>query len=103
MLSSWMEVLLGLVLLAAAVPVVARIRHPEQKPFAAYLIFITIFIVVTMVLFNIFGALAGMLGLDSVLGETGLALALFVLAMLPAILLAAWQAGKPPMRRAPPD
>ena len=103
MLSYWMGILLGLVLLAAAIPVVARIRHPDQKPFAAYLIFITIFIVVTMLLFKILGVISAMLGLDSVLDESGLMLALLILAMLPAILLAAWQTGKPSLRRGPPE
>ena len=56
-----------------------------------------------MLLFKILGVISAMLGLDSVLDESGLMLALLILAMLPAILLAAWQTGKPSLRRGPPE
>ncbi|HSJ47996.1 MAG TPA: hypothetical protein VLA26_04040 [Gammaproteobacteria bacterium] len=103
MLSYWIGTLVGVALLAAAIPVAAHVRHPEQKPFAAYLIFITIFVVVTMVLFNVLGWLAGLLGLASTLKEVGAILLLAILASLPAFALAIWQVRKPPMRRGPPD
>ncbi len=106
MLSYWIGTLVGIALLAAAIPVVARVRHPGQKPFAAYLIFITIFVVVTMVLFNVLGWIAGILGLGSVLKEVGAILLLAILAILaslPAFLLAIWQVRKPPLRRGPPN
>jgi hypothetical protein len=103
MLSYWIGTLVGIALLAAAIPVAARVRHPEQKPFAAYLIFITIFVVVTMLLFNLLGWLAGLLGLGAALEEVGAILLLAVLASLPALGLAIWQVRKPPMRRGPPN
>lgn len=103
MLSYWIGTLVGIALLAAAIPVAARVRHPGQKPFAAYLIFITIFVVVTMVLFNVLGWLAGLLGLGSALKEVGAILLLAILASLPAFALAIWQVRKPPMRRDPPN
>jgi di/tricarboxylate transporter len=103
MLSYWIGTLVGIALLAAAIPVAARVRHPEQKPFAAYLIFITIFVVVTMVLFNVLGWLAGLLGMASALKEVGAILLLAILASLPAFALAIWQVRKPPLRRGPPN
>lgn len=103
MLSYWIGTLAGIALLAAAIPVAARVRHPDQKPFAAYMIFITIFVVVTMVLFNLFGWLAGLLGLGSALKKVGAILMLAILASLPAFGLAIWQVRKPPLRRDPPN
>lgn len=103
MLSYWIGTLVGIALLAAAIPIATRVRHPEQKPFAAYLIFITIFVVVTMVLFNVLGWLAGLLGLGSALKKVGAILLLAILASLPALMLAIWQVRKPPLRRGPPN
>jgi hypothetical protein len=103
MLSYWIGTLVGIALLVAAIPVVARTRHPEQKPFAAYLIFITIFVAVTMVLFNMLSWLTGILGLGSTLEDAGAAFLLAILASLPAIALGIWQVRKPPLRRGPPD
>lgn len=92
-----------LMLLAVAVPFVARIRHPDQKPLAAYLIFVTVFGVAAIVLFSMLGWFAILLGFGAVLENTGPALVLTALALLPAVLLAIWQTGKPPLRRGPPN
>lgn len=103
MLNYTIGVLAGVALLAAAIPVVASVRHPDQKPLAAYLIFITVLVVVTIVLFNILVWISAILklGIDATTGE-GFVI-LFVLALVPALMLAIWQTRKPAMRRGPPN
>jgi hypothetical protein len=96
-------ILVGLIVLAVTIPIVARIRHPDQKPLAAYLIFMTVFMVAAMVLFSTLGWLTGMLGLGAVLSNTGPALILTILSVPPALALAIWQVRKPPLRRGPPN
>jgi hypothetical protein len=99
----WIGILLGMGLLVAAIPYVMRIRHPQQKPLAAYLIFMSVFIAVAAVLFKLLVWLAGKLGLGDALGDPGPALLFIALVFLPAVALAAWQARKPPWRQGPPD
>jgi len=99
----WTSLLLGAVLLIAAIPYVGRIRNPEQKPLAAYLIFVSVFLIVAAALFRLLVWLAGSLGLESALDDPGPALLFIALVFLPAIAVAAWQARKPPWRRGPPD
>ena len=100
----WTRVLAGVVVLAAAIPYVARIRHPDQKLLAAYLIFVSVFVTATVVLLALLGWLASHLGLSPLLEDTGPALIFLALAFLPALALATWQARKPPWRqRGPPD
>jgi hypothetical protein len=96
--------LAGIVLLVAAIPYVARIRHARQKPFAAYLIFLTVFAASAAVLAGLLAWLAGRLGLSGALGNTGPAILFLLLVFLPALALATWQARKPPWRpHGPPD
>lgn len=93
----------AVIVLAVAAPFVARIRHPDQKPFAAYLIFLTVFSVAALVLFLTLAWLADWLGVMETLGQTGLTILLLVLGVAPALALATWQARKPPMGRRPPE
>lgn len=95
-------IFIALALFVAAIPYVARIRHPQQRPFAAYLIFITIFAVASVVLFGALVSLANALGLTAQLEQTLPALLLLLLVFTPALLAARWQARKPPWRQAPP-
>jgi hypothetical protein len=46
-------ILIGAVILAAATPYSARIRRPDQKPLAAYLISVTVFVASAVVLFSL--------------------------------------------------
>jgi hypothetical protein len=94
--------LLGVLLLIAAIPYVARIRHPRQKPFAAYLIFVTVLAASFAVLFSLLTWAAGALGLGERLGATGPALLLILTALLPSLAVATWQARRPPTARPPP-
>lgn len=96
-------VLIALLLLAAAAPYVAWVRHPEQRPFAAYLVFVTVFAVAAVVLFVLVGWAALALGLGESLGPWGLGGLLLVLGVLPALGIATWQARQPPSRRGPPE
>lgn len=102
-MSRWTAAAMALVILAAAAPYVARVRHPRQKPFAAYLLFVTVFAVSAVVLFLIIGGLVSSLGLTDILGQWGMAVLLVLLGVLPAIAFATVQVRKPPIHRGPPD
>ncbi|MGB7934622.1 MAG: hypothetical protein WCH04_20830 [Gammaproteobacteria bacterium] len=104
MLNYWTSLLAGAAILGVAIPCVMRIRHPEQKPLAAYLIFVSVFVTATVVIYSLLAWLAVNLDLEAALGHTGPALLFLVMVLLPAIALASWQARKPPWRqRGPPD
>lgn len=95
-------IIVGLIIFLAAVPYAARIRHPEQRPLAGYLIFVSVFAVVSIVLFGLLAAMADALGLTALLERPLSALAFLILVFAPALLLARWQARKPPWRQGPP-
>jgi hypothetical protein len=59
----WLSGLIGAGLLVAAIPYVMRIRHPRQKPLAAYLIFVFVLVTFAAVLFRLLVWLAGKPGL----------------------------------------
>jgi hypothetical protein len=93
-----------LALLVAAVPYVTAIRHPQQKPFAAYMIFVSVFALGAAVLAGLLAWLANRLGLAAVLGNTLPAVIFLLLVFVPALAMATWQARKPPWRQqGPPD
>jgi hypothetical protein len=93
----------GVVILVAAIPYVLHIRHPEQKPFAAYLIFVSVFVVTAAVLFRLLAQLASTYGLGATLNAPAPALLFLALVFLPAVALATWLARKPPWRPGPPS
>ena len=96
-------ILVWLILFILAIPVVQRIRHADQRPFAAYLIFVMIFTVAAAVLFGVLSSLAVALGLSQAL-ERFLPAAVFLLLIFgPAFALAVWQARKPRWRKSPPS
>lgn len=92
----------GMVILAVAIPYVMRIRHPQQKPLAAYLIFVSVFLMAAGILFNTLGWLVGMFDLESALARPGPAVLFLAMVFLPAIVLATYLARKPPWRQDPP-
>ena len=101
---SWMTIALALGVLALAAPYVAWVRHPAQKPFAAYLVFVSVFALACIVLFLALAWLTGALGVREPLGPVGLAVLLVLLGVVPAFVIATWQARQPPSRRGrPPD
>jgi hypothetical protein len=103
MLNYWTSIIICAVLLAAAIPYVTRIRHPRQKPLAAYLIFVSVFVATAAGFFNLLARLTHQLGLGTALEETGPMLLFLVLVFLPALVLATWLASKPPWQRGPPS
>lgn len=92
-------------ILIAAIPYVARIRHPRQKPLAAYLIFIFMFIITVSVLFTILLWLVSLFDLSAALSKPWPSVLFLALIFLPAIALGTWQARKPPQaaNKRPPD
>ena len=99
----WIGFLIVLAVLGGAIPYAARIRHPEQKPLAAYLIFLFTFIAGVAVLFNLLAWLAEIFDLGSVLDHPLLALLFVALIVLPPLALATWLARQPPWRQGPPE
>jgi hypothetical protein len=95
-------ILVWLGLFILAVPVVRRIRHPDQRLFAAHLIFVMIFTVAAAVLFALFSWLAVVLGFSQTLERVFPAVAFLLLVFGPAFVLAVWQARKPRWRKSPP-
>lgn len=99
----WPSAAIAVVVLAALAPYVARIRHPRQQPFAAYLVFVTVFSVAAVVLFVVLAWAGRAFGVLDDLGRAGIVAALVLLGLVPAFALATWQARKPPANRPPPD
>lgn len=99
----WLTIAIAVLVLLAAAPYVAWIRHPDQRPFAAYLVFVTVFALASVVLFVVLGWLLAQLELTAVLGPWGLGAVLLLLGVVPALAVATWQARQPPMQRRPPE
>lgn len=95
-------VVVWLVLMIAAVPYVRRIRHPDQRPLAAWLIFVSVFGLALLVLSSLLGWLLGLLRMENLLADPFAVIFLVLLVCVPAFLLAHWQARKPPSRVMPP-
>lgn len=96
MLDYGLSIVIGVLILLAAMPYVARIRHPNQKPLAAYLIFVSVFIVSATVLFNLFIWLLYKFELGNTLSDPAPALLFLAVVLIPAIIVARWLARKPP-------
>jgi hypothetical protein len=101
-MSIWATIAIAIAILAVAAPYVAWVRHPRQRPFAAYLLFVSVFALAAVVLFVVIGWLIQALGLAARLGQGGLSLLLILLGVVPALLLATWEARQPPGPRRPP-
>jgi len=86
------------VILALAYPYVQRAKHPDAKPLAAYLIFVTVLSTATVVLFFALGQLFQAAGWAGLLAHTAFAPVLLVLVFGPAFLLARWVLRLPPRR-----
>lgn len=81
----------------------ARARNPEVPKLAAFLIFTTVFTVVSFSLFMVVTYLSQQAGYDGILSEPALVALFLVIIFVPGFLLARWQIRKPPKsRRMPP-
>lgn len=99
--NTWALITVGVLLLVAAVPYVRRIRHPDQRLLAAYLIFMTLTLTGSVVMYALLVPLFQSLSLLSYLKHPVGALVFTILIFLPGFLLGSWQARKPPVRRRP--
>lgn len=82
--------------LVAAVFYTQRERHPEAKPLAAYLIFVTVFSVAAFVIFGAVVFVLGLSGQSGLLSHPVAAVIFLILVFGPAFLLGRWQLRKPP-------
>ncbi len=92
---SWITVATAVLVLVAIAPWVGWVRHPQQRPFSAYLLFVSAFAVIAVGLFLLLGALVSELGVAQALGRAGLALVLLLLGVLPAFAAATWLVRRP--------
>lgn len=90
-------------ILLLAVPYVRRARHPEAKPLAAYLIFLTVFTAAAAVIFSLLGNILAAFGLGAWLVHPAGAVLFLILVFGPAYLLGRWQVRKPPRRWKGPE
>jgi hypothetical protein len=99
----WFSIITGIVLLILAIPYVDKIRHSQQKFLAAYLIFVSVFILASALIFNLLVRLAHQFSLSDALEEPW-PIALFLLIVfLPAFIVATWLARKPRWKQGPPS
>lgn len=89
---------LWLLFLTGAVFYVRRARHPDSKPVAAYLIFVTVFSVAAFALFTVITVLLEWAGKASLLANPLGAAAFLIAVFLPAFLIGRWQLRRPPLR-----
>lgn len=91
-------ILVALIVVAGAVAFAIRFRHPEQKPLAATLIFLTAFGAGTIVMFNLASLVFAWVGVDQMLGHGLVTILLVLVGLVPGFLLATWLIRRPPMR-----
>jgi len=84
--------------LVAAIFYTRRVRHPEARPLAAYLIFVIAFTVGSFVIFAALTYLLRVFGHVEALADPIAAAPFLVLVFVPAFFLARWQLRKPPHR-----
>ncbi|MGD8783361.1 MAG: hypothetical protein PVF28_07120 [Thioalkalispiraceae bacterium] len=99
----WISIFVGIAILVISIPIVIRIRHPQQKPLAAYLIFITVFVLIAFFLFSLLMSFITNAGLETLLHQPLLIILFHVLVFIPALVVAIWLAAKPPWRQGPPN
>ncbi|ALP53901.1 hypothetical protein Tel_12575 [Candidatus Tenderia electrophaga] len=88
--------MIWIVVLIAVVPYVHRIRHPDQKFLAAYLIFLFSFIIASSALYALLAWLVEALNLTRLFGDVMTTLTFLILVFVPAFLVARWLTRKPP-------
>lgn len=91
-----------LTLLALAFPYVRRAKHPKVEPLAAFLLFATLFSVVSGTLFFALSSIALSTGWALALATPLGALAFLALVFVPGFLFARWLIKRPPLDRPAP-
>jgi hypothetical protein len=92
-----------IVLLIAAAIYSTRVKHPETKPLAAYLIFVVSFSTVSFVIFAAAISFLRLVDYSHVLTHPVGALILLLTAAVPAFIVGRWQIRKTPKARRLPD
>jgi hypothetical protein len=92
------SMLAWIALLVAAMPHVNRIRHPDQKPVAAYLIFLFSFLITSAAMYGILDWLTEVTQMTTLIDDVVGTITFLVLVFAPAYLVARWLARKPPWR-----
>jgi hypothetical protein len=102
MVNQALGIILGIALMLLAIPYVRHAKHPRAKLVAAYMVFVILFSVGSIVMYSILLLLLGhYIGLDFLQNPLGVAIFL-ALVFVPAFLFARWQLKKPP-RQVPLD
>ena len=95
---SFLAVALWGAFMAGAVFYTQEARHPETRPLAAYLIFVTIFSGVALAIFGSLTSVLTGLGQIGLLEDPLWAAAFLAAVFCPAFFLGRWQLKKPPRR-----
>ncbi len=91
--------IVGLIaLFGLSIPLVRVVRHRDEKPFAAYLIFVVAFSFLASVTFFTLVAFAQRWPEVAAASVTLSPLGIVVLSVLPAFLLGLWSASRPPCK-----
>lgn len=87
---------LWLAFLVAAIFYIRRVRHPNARPLAAYLIFVMAFTVSSFVIYAALIVLLQALGRVNALADPIIAALFLAAVFVPAFLIARWQLRRPP-------
>src|SRR5512139_1530768 len=97
-----LALVIWLILLALAFPYVRRVKHPQVKPLAAFLLFAMLFSVVSGTLYFALLWVVLKVGWAAMLASAFSALAFLALVFAPAFLFARWMIKRPPLNRPVP-
>lgn len=97
-----LSVIIALAIMVGALPYVLKTRHPQQSPLAAYLIFLTAFVVGAGILYVMISSILSWLQLGNQLDKLIPAILFVVAVFLPPAILSTWLIRKPPRRVGPP-
>jgi hypothetical protein len=90
--------LLWLAFLLLAMPYVRRAKHPDAQLVSAYMVFVILFSVVSVVTYSLLLLLLGGLSAIPMLHHPLGALAFLFMVFAPAFLVARWQIKRPPRK-----
>lgn len=97
----WIAFGLAALLAAGCWPAAQMVRHPDHRPLAAYLVFVSVFALSAAALFTAIIAVARAAGLLEAMSGGGAAALILIVILIPAFFAARWVVRRPPMRRRP--